>query len=115
VSVVAAIVTLLLSTTPEFVDRVTFENATPYAMNVEVSGGAGGAWLGLGTVAQRSSITIQDVIDQHATWLFRFSGQGADAGTIVVSRKDLAANDWHLAIPPSSADRLQAGGVPPTP
>jgi hypothetical protein len=113
--VFAAILTSLISTTPKLVDRVTFENTGPYAMNIDVSGAARNSWLGLGTVGQRSSVTIQHVIDQHATWVFRFSSQGADAGTIEVNRNDLAASDWHVTIPVSVADGLQARGVPPTP
>jgi hypothetical protein len=115
ICVFAAIVTGLVNTTPKVVHQLTFDNAGPYAMNVEVSGATHDGWLALGTVAQRSTATIEDVIDQHGTWVFRFSSQGADGGSIEVSRKDLAANGWHLTIPATVANSLQSRGVPQTP
>ena len=65
---------------PETIDTVSVTNPTDYDIGVAVRGAEGG-WMPMST-AQRDSTTtvVSDVIDQGATWTFRFTAQGQQAG-----------------------------------
>lgn len=104
-----------LSAGPDTVPRITFENPTGYALDIEVSSGPGDGWTSAGSVRQRSTGEVTEVVDQGDTWLFRFDSQGATGGELGLSRTELEASGWRVAIPDDVGARLAAAGAPPTP
>lgn len=100
---------------PDKIETLTVENPTDFPLDVEVSGVDGESWLGVGIVGARSTKEFTDVIDQGATWVFRFSGQGETSSQHRYSRQEMVAEDWTLVVPRSVGDELRASGVEPPP
>lgn len=103
-----------LSSGPGTVARITFENPTPYALDIEVSGGHGG-WTSAGSVRQNSTADVKEVIDHGDVWVFRFDSQGASGGELRLSRTELEASGWRVSIPAEVGARLAGAGAPPNP
>ena len=97
------------------VPRLTYQNPTDYALRVEVSRGPGRAWTAAGFVAQRSTAVVEEVPDQGDLWVFRFDSQGETGGELHLTRTDLEASGWTVAIPPDVGRRLANAGAPPSP
>lgn len=97
------------------VPRITFENPTAYALSIEVSPGTGTGWTSAGSVRQRSTTEVHEVIDQGDVWLFRFDSQGATGGELRLTRTELEASGWTVVIPDEVGRRLADAGAPPTP
>ncbi|MDQ3985511.1 MAG: hypothetical protein M3280_03330 [Actinomycetota bacterium] len=97
-----------------FVDEVTIVNDTEYPADVEVTGRARDRWLGLTVVTQRSTATVDGVIDQGEMWIFRFHYTGRYE-ELEISRNELERNDWTIEVPQSFEQRLRDLGVPPPP
>ena len=97
------------------VARVTYENPTEYALDVEVSSGRGDGWATAGFVAQRSTGIAEEVPDQGDVWVFRFRSQGQTGGELHLNRSELEASAWTITIPPDVGRRLAEAGAPPTP
>ena len=104
-----------LSSGPKTVSRITFENPTAYALDIEVSPGTGRGWTSAGSVRQKSTAEVNEVIDQGDVWLFRFDSQGATGGELRLSRTELEASGWRITIPAEVGNRLAGAGAPPTP
>lgn len=104
-----------LSTGPTMIPRLTFENPTVYALDIEVSPGNDTGWTSAGSVRQLATADVQEVIDQGDVWLFRFDSQGVEGGQLRLTRAELASAGWHVAIPAEIGTRLAAAGAPPTP
>ena len=104
-----------LSSGPSTVSRITFENPTVYALDIEVSPGTGTGWTSAGSVRQKSTAEVHEVIDQGDVWLFRFDSQGATGGELRLSRGELEASGWTVSIPAEVGSRLAETGAPPTP
>lgn len=104
-----------LSSGPGTVSRITFENPTVYALDIEVSPGTGTGWTSAGSVRQKSTADVHEVIDQGEQWLFRFDSQGSSGGELRLTRSDLEASGWTVAIPAEVGRRLAEAGAPPTP
>ena len=104
-----------LSSGPGTVSRITFENPTVYALDIEVSPGTGTGWTSAGSVRQKSTAEVHEVLDQGDVWLFRFDSQGATGGDLRLTRAELEAAGWTVAIPPEVGTRLAEAGAPPTP
>lgn len=104
-----------LSGGPSTVARITFENPTVYALDIEVSPGTATGWTSAGSVRQQSTADVLEVIDQGDVWLFRFDSQGATGGELRLTRSELAASDWRIRIPDEVGTRLADAGAPPTP
>lgn len=104
-----------LSSGPKTVSRITFENPTAYALDIEVSSGAAGGWTSAGSVRQKSTAEVTEVIDQGDTWVFRFDSQGASGGELRLSRSELEASGWRVSVPVQVGTRLAGAGAPPTP
>jgi hypothetical protein len=100
---------------PATVHRVSIDNETSYALNVEVTGANHDGWTGLATAERERTTDVSDVVDQGKTWIFRVDSQGVDGGEITVSRDDLVRAGWKVVIPASVGTRLAAGGAPATP
>ena len=97
-----------------YVSGVTFDNSSHYAIEVSVSGGTHGASTLLGPIAEKSHTTGRSVYDEGSSWTFRVSTQGRDLGAVVMSRTDLEAGNWHVAVPDRFAEMLARANVPPT-
>ena len=104
-----------LSSGPKTVSRITFENPTVYALDIEVSPGTGKGWTSAGSVRQKSTAEVNEVIDQGDVWLFRFDSQGATGGELRLSRTELEASGWRITVQVEVESRLAAAGAPPTP
>lgn len=104
-----------LSGGPATVPRLTFENPTVYALDVEVSPGTGTGWTSAGSVAQQSTGVVEEVIDHGDVWVFRFHGQGASGGELRLTRAELESSGWRVAVPVEVGQRLADAGAPPTP
>ena len=104
-----------LSSGPTTIPRITFENPTVYALDIEVSSGAAGGWTSAGSVRQKSTSEVTEVIDQGDTWVFRFDSQGASGGELRLSRTELEASGWRVSIPAEVGTRLAEAGAPPNP
>ena len=119
VLVVAAAVVLTsvvgMSAGPSTVPRLTFENPTVYALDIDVSPGTGTGWVSAGSVRQQSTADVNEVVDQGDVWLFRFQSQGRSGGELRMSRTELEASAWRIAIPGDVGTRLAEAGAPPTP
>lgn len=99
---------------PPTIPRITFENPTRYALNIEVSPGTGSGWIDAGFVPREASADVSEIIDQGDVWLFRFQGQGESGGELQVTRADLQRTGWRVEIPPEVGWRLAAAGAPVT-
>jgi hypothetical protein len=101
---------------PAYVDRLSIENATPYALEVEVAGADRDSWLTLGPVSPGERRSFSDVVDKGERWVARVSSAGVDGGEVATSRNDLERGGWVLTIPDEVTSRLAERGVAqPTP
>ncbi len=114
----AALVLMLVGVSllklPEVVPKLTVVNPGVYQVHVEVAGSSRDGWLDLGTVERESTKTIEELIDQGDTWVFRFSYGGVGAGEAVVVRSALEADGWKFTTPVGVADRLRQAGLVPS-
>ena len=104
-----------LSGSPATIPRLTFENPTDYALDVDVSPGPGGGWTAAGSVAQKSTAVVEEVVDQGDVWLFRFDSQGRSGGELRLTRAQLEDSGWLIAVPPEVGKRLAESGAPRSP
>lgn len=100
---------------PSTVPRLTFENPTAYAIDIEVSPGTGTGWISAGSVRQRSTADVTEVTDQGDVWQFRFRSQGETGGELRLTRSELEASGWRIVIPAEVGGTLAQTGAPPTP
>jgi hypothetical protein len=96
---------------PEFAERVTVVNESPFDLHVTVSGDDGGV-LGLGTVPRDRSVEYRSVLDQGDTWSFTFAAGGESGGTVEVARGSLERDTWTVTVPAVVTQRLEQAGVP---
>ena len=117
VGLVAAVglTSLGLFSVPKTVPRITFENPTVYALDIEVSPGTGTGWTSAGSVRQKSTADVREVIDQGDVWVFRFDSQGGTGGELRLTRAGLEETAWRVTIPEEVGTRLAGSGAPPTP
>jgi hypothetical protein len=98
---------------PEFIDRVTIVNDTPYLVDVEVTAYGHDGWLGLGPVSPGTRHSFQSVIDQGDRWVFHITSGPYDGGEFSVSKRRLEEGDWRVVIPDDARHRLEADGAEP--
>lgn len=115
VTAVALALVVGRSAGPGKVARLTFENPTVYAIEIEVSPGTGTGWTPAGSARQQSTVDVEEVTDQGDVWLFRFTSQGEVGGELRLTRSELEASGWRIVIPPEVGTRLADAGAPPTP
>jgi len=115
VAAVALAYLIGLSGSSSTIPRLTFENPTRYALDIEVSPGAATAWTSAGSVRQQSTGDVNEVTDQGDVWLFRFFSQGRTGGELRLTRSELEASGWRIVIPAEVGTRLAEAGAPPTP
>jgi len=97
---------------PTFIDRVSFENQTDYAIRIEVAGADGSTWMPLGVATQHCRTSFDLVIDQGSTWQIRFFAQAREGGQVSVERGDLERSDWTFQIPASVEAELASRQAP---
>ena len=100
---------------PSFVDEITFANPTEYHLLIEVTGAERDGWMSVGTAQRSSTTVVEETIDQGNVWIFRFSGQGQQAGELRLTRAQLEGERWTVRIPDSIGAALRAMGAPPPP
>jgi hypothetical protein len=99
---------------PEFVDRVTVVNETPYLVDIEVTSDTRDGWLGLGPVSPGASHNFGSVIDQGERWIFHVTAGPYDGGEFSLSKSELQER-WRVTIPRDVQQRLEALGAVPLP
>jgi hypothetical protein len=104
-----------LSGGPTTVPRLTFDNPTDYALAIEVRPAGDPAWTSAGSVAQRSTGVVEEVVDQGELWVFRFDSQGRSGGELRLTRAELEQSGWRVEVPHEVGARLAQNGAPPTP
>jgi hypothetical protein len=90
-------------------------NRTHFDLNVAVSGASSGGAVLVDTAQPTQTTVVSDVIDQGDTWTFTFTRAGSIVGVLHMSRSDLAAHHWQVAIPASFETTLYAHGQLPPP
>ena len=98
---------------PEKVSSVELANSSELDVRVEVSGTDRDNWLGLAIVPGGATRTIDGVLDQGETWLFRYSSGPFVADPVEVPRTSLEADGWRVEIPASAIQQLTDQGALP--
>jgi hypothetical protein len=98
-----------------FVDSITIVNDTVYPAEAEVTGEDRNGWLRLTLAQQGAETTVEEVIDQGETWIFRFDYIGKHEEEVEISRQELEQDDWTIEVPSSFEQSLRDLGVPPPP
>jgi hypothetical protein len=88
-------------------------NPANLLVDVDVSDGSRDGWLPIAIARPREVTTVEDVVDQGDVWRFRFHSTGVEGGEVRVTRAELEAARWRIAIPASVVDRLQRDGARP--
>jgi hypothetical protein len=104
-----------LSGGPTTVPRLTIDNPTDYALAIEVRPAGDPAWTSAGSVAQRSTGVVEEVVDQGEVWVFRFDSQGHTGGELQLTRAELEQSGWRVEVPHEVGTRLARKGAQPTP
>jgi hypothetical protein len=99
---------LLLVRDRTFVPRVTIDNPTALALDVDIAASTRDGWVPAGVAAERGATAFHEVLDHGDEWAFRFTN-GDGTAVLRVSRDDLARNGWRVEVPASIAERLAAG------
>jgi hypothetical protein len=113
--VVAAVMVRPLLGGPSFVRKITISNSSEFDVTVAVSSDHEQERMPLATVSHRSSVEVEDVIDQGSVWIFHFSADGREGGEVQIGRDELKRDGWRVEIPASVATRLRAEGALPPP
>ena len=102
----------LLTPSPGTVDRVTIKNGSEFDVNIDATNASHDGWTPVGIALAHADTNMREIIDHGDVWIFRFSGQGRDAGELRMTRSELAASNWSLTVPASVAQELRDAGVP---
>jgi hypothetical protein len=113
---IAAVLTLVsLVPTPSFVSRITYENRSPYDLDVEVATSPHGAWMSTGEATRSSRTDAEQVFDLGDRWWFRYSAQGRSSRPFELTRTQLERSGWTVVVPTVVARDFETRGVPPQP
>lgn len=96
-------------------NRITFDNPSPYHLDVEVSSGPHEGWMALGTVERDGQTDVNKVYDLGDVWLLRYSAQGQVSGIFRLTRAELTKDNWHVQVPEAVVAELHATNVAPEP
>jgi hypothetical protein len=88
---------------------VRVDNQAGLALQVDVVD-AGGATMGLGEAAPRSTTTFQEVADLGRAWTFVASYGGREVASQTLTGRALAARGWTVQIPGRATADLEAAG-----
>lgn len=105
--VVLAVGVLMLSAEPARVDQLTVTNPSEYQIRVQLGDSP------LIDVEARTSRQYRNVFDQGEQWVFTFSSQSIEAGTIEIDRSTLANNNWTIVIPEYIIETLREAPIQP--
>jgi hypothetical protein len=98
---------------PDFVDRVTIVNDTPYLVDVEVTNGPRDGWLRLGPISPGESHDFGSVVDQGGRWIFHVTTGPHDGGEFAQTKRELEEGHWRITIPADVQRRLEGSGAAP--
>jgi hypothetical protein len=98
---------------PEFVDRVTVVNETPYLIDIEITSAGGDGWLGLGPVSPDARHSFRSVVDQGDRWIFHVTAGPYEGGEFSLSKTELEREHWRVTIPVDVDRRLESSGAAP--
>ncbi len=107
----ALLAVMVLIPSPRFVHRITFENGTPYHLDVGVTDAGHDGWMGIGTAERGQRTDLDEVFDIGDTWVFRYSAQGHKSRTFTLTRSELEARDWRITVPDTVGTEFRAGNV----
>jgi hypothetical protein len=96
----------------DHVDAVTVHNPTDYRARVMVSGDDGGN-LSLGVVQPNGERTVGQVVEQGATWTFRFMHPEHEE-TVTYPRDELERASWRVEVPAGYGEALEQLDVAPS-
>jgi hypothetical protein len=115
--VVAMLLVLLvgsrLVSSPKHVQSITVRNDTAFVVRVATSNQLHGAETPLGVIGANATATFSGVADEGSTWFISTSSEGVDAGTVAMSRSDLARAHWTITIGPDVDAKFRAAGLTP--
>ena len=100
---------------PTYVDRISIRNATPYAIDVEVSNGDRDGWTNLGPVSPNERHAFRTVVDKGDRWVVRVSSAEIDGGQVEVGRDEIARRGWEITIGDEISGRLAENGATSAP
>lgn len=100
---------LVLVQRPDFVSRLSIENRSAFALQVDVAPGRDEPVTQLGVVGAHSTETFGDVVDQGDTWVLQLSDPGRGARTLRYTRSQLEHSHWRVTIPASFDTQAGAG------
>jgi hypothetical protein len=100
---------------PTYVDRISIRNATPYAIDVEVSNGDRDGWTNLGPVSPNERHAFRTVVDKGDRWVVRVSSAKIDGGQVEVGRDQIARRGWEITIGDEISGRLAENGATSAP
>jgi hypothetical protein len=107
----ALLAVTMLIPSPHFVHRITFDNRTPYHLDVAVTDARHDGWMGIGTAERGQRTDLDEIFDVGDVWVFRYSAQGHDSRTFKVTRSELEAQDWRVQVPDEVATDFGTSGV----
>ena len=93
---------------PQFIDRVTIVNETPYILDLEATGDSRDGWLKLGPVSPGETDSFRSVVDQGDRWVFRVTSGPYDGGEFALSKIELEHAHWRVVVPSDVRERLEA-------
>jgi hypothetical protein len=96
---------------PQFIDRITIVNESPYLIELEATGDNHHGWLKLGPVAPGETDSFGSVVDQGDRWRFHATSGPYDGGEFALSRTELERAHWRVEIPRDIQQRLEDEGA----
>jgi hypothetical protein len=93
---------------PGTVDRVVIANDTDYGLDVDLRAGDGDSRLLLGRALPQRDTQRREVIDAGDRWRFSFRSGGEVVGDVEMTRGELEAAGWEVAVPDAVAQALDA-------
>jgi hypothetical protein len=84
---------------------VTFVNDTAYDVHVD----------GIGWAMAGDRTSYDEVLDRGGSWSFELDYAGVDAGTVELTRSQIADDQWEVTIPASAEKVLRDRGLTPQP
>ena len=93
------------------VDHVTVrvDNQAGLVLQVDTIA-ASGARVGLGSAAPKTPTTFQEIPDLGPRWTFVATYAGRQVHRVTMTRAELAARGWTVAIPATATTQLQEAG-----
>jgi hypothetical protein len=122
ITIVVVLITLMAIawsgalTAPDHVKRLTIDNPHPWLVSVDARPAGSTSWTGIGALDPGTDQEYLELLDMGDSWELRFSYAGEVDVTMAISRRQLEASDWTVAVPSSFASEAEvaeaAGRLP---